>query len=72
MILTTNLTTKYYILIKIQIAHQTSLSKSKQRLKNEIPPYRPTKPYLKETRNSYFCVTPQNQALYKPASLFFK
>ena len=27
---------------------------------------------LKETRNSHFCVTPQNQALHKSASLFLK
>ena len=27
---------------------------------------------LKETRNSYFCVTPKNQALHKSASLFLK
>ena len=27
---------------------------------------------LKETRNSYFCVTPNNQALHECALLFFK
>ena len=27
---------------------------------------------LKETRNSYFCVTPENEALHESASLFLK
>ena len=29
-------------------------------------------PYLKETRESYFCATPKNQALHGSASLFLK
>ena len=28
--------------------------------------------WYKETRCSYFCVTPKNQALHKPASFFVK
>ena len=28
--------------------------------------------HLKETRNSYFCVIPQNQVLHESASLFLK
>ena len=44
--LTTNLITKYYISIKIQITHAASLNKSPHRLKKEFPSYHVTKPYL--------------------------